>query len=71
MNMDAVCRTGAGEMLRAETASAQDIRDCVAKMLAQPAYRTRAAQLAQTFKQYDAPGRFRKIVDELFVAERQ
>jgi UDP:flavonoid glycosyltransferase YjiC (YdhE family) len=69
MNMDAVCRTGAGEMLRTETATVQDIRSCVTKMLAQPEYGAMAARVAKTFAQYDAPGRFRKIVDELFVEE--
>ena len=68
MNMDAVCRTGAGEMLRTETATVQDIRDCVTKMMAQPEYGVMAARVAKTFKQYDAPARFRKIVDDLFVA---
>jgi UDP:flavonoid glycosyltransferase YjiC (YdhE family) len=67
MNMDAVCRTHAGEMLRAETATVQDIRGCVTKMLAQPEYGAMAARMAKTFEQYDAPGRFRKILDELFV----
>jgi UDP:flavonoid glycosyltransferase YjiC (YdhE family) len=68
MNMDAVCRTHAGEMLRAETATVQDIRGCVTKMLAQPEYGAMAARMAKTLAQYDAPGRFRKIIDELFVA---
>jgi UDP:flavonoid glycosyltransferase YjiC (YdhE family) len=67
MNMDAICRTGAGEMLRTETATVQDIRSCVTKMLAQPEYGARAAWVSKTFKQYDAPERFRKIVNELFV----
>jgi len=70
MNMDAVCRTGAGEILRAEESTVQEIRDCVRKMLAQPQYGAKAAQVAETFKQYDAPKRFRKIVDELFSAQR-
>jgi UDP:flavonoid glycosyltransferase YjiC (YdhE family) len=70
MNMDAVCRTGAGELLRTETATAQDIRRCVTKMLSQPGYGAMAARVAKTFEQYDAPGRFRKIVDELFAARR-
>jgi len=67
MNMEAVCRTGAGEMLRTETATMQDIGSCVKKMLVQPEYSVMAARVAQIFKQYDASARFRKIVDDLFI----
>ena len=66
MNMEAVCRTGAGEMLRAEESTVQEIRDCVTKMLAIPGYRASAVQLSKTFGRYDAPSRFRKIIDNLF-----
>ena len=68
MNMDAVCRTGVGEMLRAETGTVQDIRGLVTKMMAQPEYAAMAARVAKTFTQYDAAGWFRKIIDDLFVA---
>jgi UDP:flavonoid glycosyltransferase YjiC (YdhE family) len=70
MNMEAVCRTGAGAMLRAETTTVQGIRHCVTTILAQPEYGANAARMAKTFGLYDAPGRFRKIVDDLFANDR-
>jgi UDP:flavonoid glycosyltransferase YjiC (YdhE family) len=63
MNMDAVCRTGGGEMLRAEESTVQEIRNCVTKMLAQPKYSEAAQAIAKIFAKYDAPGRFREILD--------
>jgi len=65
MNMDAVCRTGAGEMLRTETATVQDIRGCVTKMLAQPEYGDAAKSVAKIFAKYDAPSRFREIIRQV------
>src|SRR5206468_1638094 len=63
MNMDAVCGTGGGEMLRAEDSTVQEIRNCVTKMLAQPEYSEAAKAVAKIFAKYDAPARFREIVD--------
>jgi len=63
MNMDAVCRTGAAEVLRADTATVQDIRGCVTKMLTQPEYAKAAGAVASRFAKYDAPSRFREIID--------
>jgi UDP:flavonoid glycosyltransferase YjiC (YdhE family) len=63
MNMDAVCRTGGGEMLRAEESTVQEIRNCVTKMLAQPEYSEAAQAIAKIFAKYDAPSRFREILD--------
>ena len=63
MNMDAVCRTRGGAMLRAEESTVQEIRNCVTKMLAQPEYSEAAQAIAKIFAKYDAPSRFREILD--------
>ena len=63
MNMDAVCRTRGGAMLRAEESTVKEIRNCVTKMLAQPEYSEAAQAIAKIFAKYDAPSRFREILD--------
>ncbi|HYT32319.1 MAG TPA: 2-oxo acid dehydrogenase subunit E2 [Thermoanaerobaculia bacterium] len=62
LNMRTVRRTGAGELLRAGTATAESIRAVVMKMLAQPAYGQAAAALAEIYARYDAGERFRERI---------
>jgi ubiquinone/menaquinone biosynthesis C-methylase UbiE len=62
LNMRTVRRTGAGELLRAGTATEESIRAVVMKMLAQPAYGQAAAALAEIYARYDAGERFRERI---------
>jgi UDP:flavonoid glycosyltransferase YjiC (YdhE family) len=69
LNMEAVCRAGAGERLRAGTVDAATLRATVAQMLGRPSYAAAAARLAQVLARYDAPTRFRELVDQLMTGE--
>lgn len=62
LNMRTVRRTGAGEMLRAGTASVAGIRATVMKMLAQPVYSQAAAAAAEIYGKYDAAARFERVL---------
>src|SRR6202011_5137210 len=62
LNMRTVRRTGAGELLRAGTATEESIRAVVMKMLAQPSYGQAAAALAESYARYDAGERFRERI---------
>jgi UDP:flavonoid glycosyltransferase YjiC (YdhE family)/ubiquinone/menaquinone biosynthesis C-methylase UbiE len=62
LNMRTVRRTGAGELLRAGSATEGAIASSVMKMLAQPAYAQAAAALAEIYSRYDSAARFRERI---------
>ena len=65
LNMQAVCSAGAGEVIRASQANAENIRSSVTKMLRQSTYAEAAKVIASIFAKYDAPSRFREIIKNL------
>jgi UDP:flavonoid glycosyltransferase YjiC (YdhE family) len=65
LNMDAVQRTGAGEQLRALTASSEGIRRAAKKLIGQTSYQETAAALARVFTRTDAPQNLRRFVETL------
>ncbi len=65
LNMEAVRRTGAGELIRSEHASKQTIRKAALKMLNTPIYAQAASKLAQEFSKYEASKRFTALVKEV------
>lgn len=62
MNMVALVRAGAGEMLRADRAGAQPLRAAVARLLHQGDYRRQAGLLARSFTNPDSGQCFRDFV---------
>lgn len=62
LNMRSVQRTGAGELLRAGTATQDTIRATVMKMLTQPAYAQAAAAVAEIYSRYDSAALFADLV---------
>jgi UDP:flavonoid glycosyltransferase YjiC (YdhE family) len=62
LNMEAICRTGAGLLLRAGHLDGARLRMAVNHLLAQPEYTAKAKKLAKTFSQYDAIARFQALV---------
>jgi UDP:flavonoid glycosyltransferase YjiC (YdhE family)/HAMP domain-containing protein len=66
MNMEAVCRTRAGEMIAAESVTVEDIRRRVTQIFEDPSYTEAASRLSKILQRYDATERFRGIVDGLF-----
>jgi UDP:flavonoid glycosyltransferase YjiC (YdhE family) len=64
LNMQAVCRTGAGTVLRSGTVQAPELRATVERMLAQPTYATAARGLAESFARYPAGLLFQAVVAE-------
>jgi UDP:flavonoid glycosyltransferase YjiC (YdhE family) len=71
LNMEAVRRLGAGELLRAETANPAAIRAAVERILTRPTYSEAASGLARIFSQYSAPHRFEAILDQIPVGARR
>jgi UDP:flavonoid glycosyltransferase YjiC (YdhE family) len=71
LNMGAVQRLGAGELLRAESAEASAIRAAVGRMLVQAAYSEAASGMAREFARFDAPARFRAILSNVLAGSRQ
>ena len=68
LNMAAVCRRGAGELIRSEQADAKNIRETVMNMLSTPDYTKAATRLARDFSKYRAPDRFAALVKEVIQA---
>ena len=62
LNMRTVQRTGAGELLRAGTATQDTIRSTVMKMLTQPSYVQAAAALAEIYSRYDSAALFENLI---------
>jgi hypothetical protein len=63
LNMQSICSAGAGEVLRAGHADARRIRTYATTLLSQPTYAEATQALATIFAKYDAPSRFREILD--------
>jgi UDP:flavonoid glycosyltransferase YjiC (YdhE family) len=63
LNMAAIERRGAGRLLRSEHARPASIRAAVSAMLDDPAVSEAAAGVAAIFARYDAPARFRALVE--------
>jgi UDP:flavonoid glycosyltransferase YjiC (YdhE family) len=61
--MAAIERRGAGRLLRSEHAHPAAIRAAVSAMLDDPGVSEAAAGLATLFARYDAPARFRSLVE--------
>jgi UDP:flavonoid glycosyltransferase YjiC (YdhE family) len=70
LNMGAVQRLGAGELLRAEAATKTTVRAAVERILAGPAYATAAARLARICSEVHAPSRFRAILAAILARSR-
>jgi UDP:flavonoid glycosyltransferase YjiC (YdhE family) len=65
LNMEAVRRVGAGELLRAGSADEQMIRGTTQRILSCPGYGKAARQLAGVLANYDAPNRFQLILGKV------
>ena len=62
LNMRTICRSGAGELMRAGQVRPAELRETVLKILSSPAYVQAAGVLGQTYLKYDAPSRFRETL---------
>ncbi len=67
LNMQAIQRSGSGELVRAGRARVPTIRRVVTAMLGQPAYRNAAAKLAECFARYPAPSNFATFLRQRIV----
>ncbi|HZT81837.1 MAG TPA: glycosyltransferase [Gemmataceae bacterium] len=65
LNMEAICRAGAGELLRAGTLTPAGLREAVSRMLGEGRYAASAAKLAATLANYPALERFSAILAEV------
>jgi UDP:flavonoid glycosyltransferase YjiC (YdhE family) len=65
LNMEAVRRTGAGEVLRARDLDPRAVRDAVSKMLSGAEYASAAGALARAHRACNAQARFRAMVEEI------
>jgi UDP:flavonoid glycosyltransferase YjiC (YdhE family) len=65
LNMEAVCRAGAGEVLRARGIDRKRLRRTVEAMLEDVAYRNAAQVVAKAHQRSDAPAEFRRLLDEI------
>jgi UDP:flavonoid glycosyltransferase YjiC (YdhE family) len=63
LNMSAVERAGAGLLLRADTADVGAVRAAAGRILSDSSFSESAASLAKAFAAYDAPARFRAVLD--------
>jgi UDP:flavonoid glycosyltransferase YjiC (YdhE family) len=70
LNMGAVAGHGAGELVRAESATLRSIRTTVERMLAEARYCEAAARLAGSFAACHAPTRFQAILAQVLEAPR-
>jgi len=71
LNMGAVARLGAGELVRAESATIASIRAAVNRMLVQTTYSEAASRLAESFSRYHAPSRFQAILGAVLAGSRR
>jgi UDP:flavonoid glycosyltransferase YjiC (YdhE family) len=65
MNMAAVVRAGAGEVLRADRVGVRQIREAVVRMISEPDSRRGAKRLARSFDALDSRQNFRDFVSEI------
>ena len=65
LNMQAVCRSGAGIMLRSGRLQPETCRAAVHQLLSQRRYSMGAQQVAVNFSRYSAAERFQHLVDEI------
>jgi len=63
LNMEAVRRAGAGEVLRARGVTGRQIRDVVSRMLATESYRREAEALARAHNTCRAEQRFPELLE--------
>jgi UDP:flavonoid glycosyltransferase YjiC (YdhE family) len=70
LNMIAVERLGAGELIRTDRATATAVRASAVRLLGDPGYAASAGKMARVFAEYDAPTRFRAIVEGLCHREK-
>lgn len=63
LNMIGIERLGAGELVRSDVASVTCLRGAAVRMLDRPGYRAAAQTVASVFSGYDAPARFRSLVE--------
>ena len=66
MNMAAVVRAGAGEVLRADRVCVRHIREAVVRMISESDYRHGNKQPIRSFAQPDSQQKFRDFVSEFF-----
>ena len=66
MNMAAIVRSGAGEVVRADRVSVRHIREAVVRMISEPEGRRGAKRLARSFDELDSRQNFRDFVSEIF-----
>ena len=66
MNMAAVVRAGAGEVLRADRVCVRHIREAVVRMISESDYRHGNKQPIRSFAQPDSRQKFRDFVSEFF-----
>ena len=71
LNMAAIVRAGLGLLVRSEWARPRAIREAAERILAEPSYGENARGLAAIFARYDAPTRFRAILDEVLETPNQ
>ena len=64
LNMDALVRSRAATLIRADRINAEKIGAAVSKMLETPAFANNAGKLASSFLRYTAPKRFAGVVGE-------
>lgn len=64
LNMDAVVKSGAGVLMRADRASVAAIRALVPHLLSTAAYTQAAKKVGEIFGRYSAPDRFAAVVAE-------
>lgn len=65
MNMAAIVRSGAGEVLRADRVCARHIREAVVRMISDPDARRGAKGLARSFDKLDSRQNFRDFVSQI------
>ena len=65
MNMGAVVRSEAGEVVRADCVCVRSIREAVVRMMSEPNGRRGAKRLAMTFDELDSRQNFRDFVSEI------
>ena len=68
LNMQAICLAGAGELLHVSELNPGRIRTCITRLLSQPNYTEAAHAIANIFEKYDAPSRFREILDGILTS---
>lgn len=65
LTMNGICAAGAGRLIRAGQTNAKAVYESVKDLLGDEKYRHAARQIAEQFRQYDAPTRFCSFIEEL------